>query len=87
MTTQGWLLDVALTSQLELDPSDVKGSIHIGLIPVFQFIPLEASNTADVPEVKFAPDLLPMFRQQYDNNIFTGKTRTSTPTTLEMTRL
>ncbi|XP_067084444.1 39S ribosomal protein S30, mitochondrial [Osmerus mordax] len=37
-----------------------------------EFIPLEASNTADVPEVKFAPDLLPMFRRQYDNHIFTG---------------
>lgn len=37
-----------------------------------QFIPIDAANTAEVPEIKFAPDLLPLFRRQYDNNIFTG---------------
>ncbi|XP_031705430.1 large ribosomal subunit protein mL65 [Anarrhichthys ocellatus] len=37
-----------------------------------QFTPLEASYAADVPEVTFAPDLLPLFRRQYDNGIFTG---------------
>ncbi|XP_014027787.1 large ribosomal subunit protein mL65 [Salmo salar] len=37
-----------------------------------QFVPLEVVMSADVPEIKFAPDLLPMFRRQYENNIFTG---------------
>ncbi|XP_038560411.1 39S ribosomal protein S30, mitochondrial [Micropterus salmoides] len=37
-----------------------------------QFTPLEASYTAEVPEVKYAPNLMPLFRRQYDNNIFTG---------------
>ncbi|XP_040051170.2 large ribosomal subunit protein mL65 [Gasterosteus aculeatus] len=37
-----------------------------------QFAPLEASYAADVPEVSFAPDLMPLFRRQYDNHIFTG---------------
>uniref|UniRef100_A0A8D3D7V1 28S ribosomal protein S30 mitochondrial n=1 Tax=Scophthalmus maximus TaxID=52904 RepID=A0A8D3D7V1_SCOMX len=37
-----------------------------------QFAPLEASYAAHVPEVKFAPNLMPLFRRQYDNNIFTG---------------
>ncbi|XP_074495211.1 large ribosomal subunit protein mL65 [Sebastes fasciatus] len=37
-----------------------------------QFTPLEASYAAEVPEVKYAPNLMPMFRRQYDNNIFTG---------------
>ncbi|XP_044051289.1 39S ribosomal protein S30, mitochondrial [Siniperca chuatsi] len=37
-----------------------------------QFTPLEASYAAEVPEVAFAPNLMPLFRRQYDNNIFTG---------------
>uniref|UniRef100_A0A3P9JMY8 28S ribosomal protein S30, mitochondrial n=1 Tax=Oryzias latipes TaxID=8090 RepID=A0A3P9JMY8_ORYLA len=37
-----------------------------------QFIPIEASHTADVPVVPLAPNLMPLFRRQYDNNIFTG---------------
>ncbi|XP_037339000.2 39S ribosomal protein S30, mitochondrial [Pungitius pungitius] len=37
-----------------------------------QFTPLEASYAAEVPEVTLAPDLMPMFRRQYDNHIFTG---------------
>ncbi|XP_062873898.1 39S ribosomal protein S30, mitochondrial [Trichomycterus rosablanca] len=37
-----------------------------------EFVPLEAEITAEVPVIKFAPDLLPLFRRQYDNNIFTG---------------
>ncbi|XP_068461526.1 large ribosomal subunit protein mL65 [Clinocottus analis] len=37
-----------------------------------QFAPLEASYAAEVPEVTYAPNLMPMFRRQYDNHIFTG---------------
>ncbi|MED6238413.1 hypothetical protein ATANTOWER_020434 [Ataeniobius toweri] len=37
-----------------------------------QFTPLEASYTAEVPEVPYAPNLMPLFRRQYENNIFTG---------------
>ncbi|XP_074527355.1 large ribosomal subunit protein mL65 [Halichoeres trimaculatus] len=37
-----------------------------------QFVPLEASYTAEVPEITLAPNVMPMFRRQYDNNIFTG---------------
>ena len=37
-----------------------------------QFSPMEASYAAEVPEVKYAPNLMPLFRRQYDNNIFTG---------------
>ncbi|XP_024131330.1 39S ribosomal protein S30, mitochondrial [Oryzias melastigma] len=37
-----------------------------------QFNPMEASYTADVPVVLQAPNLMPLFRRQYDNNIFTG---------------
>ncbi|XP_054466297.1 39S ribosomal protein S30, mitochondrial [Anoplopoma fimbria] len=37
-----------------------------------QFTPLEASYAAEVPEVTFAPNLMPMFKRQYENNIFTG---------------
>ncbi|XP_032371420.1 large ribosomal subunit protein mL65 [Etheostoma spectabile] len=37
-----------------------------------QFTSLEASYAAEVPEVTFAPNLMPLFRRQYDNNIFTG---------------
>nr|XP_020453885.1 39S ribosomal protein S30, mitochondrial [Monopterus albus] len=37
-----------------------------------QFAPLEASYSAEVPEITCAPNLMPLFRRQYDNNIFTG---------------
>ncbi|KAM8885399.1 large ribosomal subunit protein mL65 [Spinachia spinachia] len=37
-----------------------------------QFVPLEASYAAEVPEVNFAPNLMPLFKRQYDNHIFTG---------------
>ncbi|XP_059192444.1 39S ribosomal protein S30, mitochondrial [Centropristis striata] len=37
-----------------------------------QFAPLEASYAAEVPEVKYAPNTMPLFRRQYENNIFTG---------------
>lgn len=37
-----------------------------------EFAPLEASYTAEVPEVPYAPNLMPLFRRQYENNIFTG---------------
>ncbi|XP_041856458.1 39S ribosomal protein S30, mitochondrial [Melanotaenia boesemani] len=37
-----------------------------------QFTTLEASYSAEVPEVKYAPNLMPLFRRQYDNRIFTG---------------
>ncbi|GAA6218697.1 28S ribosomal protein S30, mitochondrial [Lates japonicus] len=37
-----------------------------------QFTPLEASYTAEVPEITYAPNLMPLFRRQYDNKIFTG---------------
>nr|XP_006627276.1 PREDICTED: 28S ribosomal protein S30, mitochondrial [Lepisosteus oculatus] len=37
-----------------------------------EFLPLEESGSAEVPVIHFAPDLLPMFRRQYDNNIFIG---------------
>ncbi|XP_041642636.1 39S ribosomal protein S30, mitochondrial [Cheilinus undulatus] len=37
-----------------------------------QFVPMEASYTAEVPEITLAPNVLPLFRRQYDNNIFTG---------------
>ncbi|XP_020499648.2 39S ribosomal protein S30, mitochondrial [Labrus bergylta] len=37
-----------------------------------QFVPLEASYTAEVPEITLAPNVMPLFRRQYDNNIFTG---------------
>lgn len=37
-----------------------------------QFAPLESSYEAEVPEIKHSPSLLPLFRRQYDNHIFTG---------------
>ncbi|KAA0716262.1 28S ribosomal protein S30, mitochondrial [Triplophysa tibetana] len=37
-----------------------------------EFVPLEADISAEVPVVQSAPDLLPLFRRQYDNNIFIG---------------
>uniref|UniRef100_A0A671RXN9 Uncharacterized protein n=1 Tax=Sinocyclocheilus anshuiensis TaxID=1608454 RepID=A0A671RXN9_9TELE len=37
-----------------------------------EFVPLEAEISADVPVITLAPDLLPLFRRQFDNNIFMG---------------
>ncbi|KAM6931218.1 large ribosomal subunit protein mL65 [Xenentodon cancila] len=37
-----------------------------------QFTPLEASYTAEVPEFPYTPNLMPLFRRQYENKIFTG---------------
>ncbi|XP_029999298.1 large ribosomal subunit protein mL65 [Sphaeramia orbicularis] len=37
-----------------------------------QFTPMEASYTAEVPEISQAPNMMPLFRRQYDNHIFTG---------------
>ncbi|XP_023261873.1 39S ribosomal protein S30, mitochondrial [Seriola lalandi dorsalis] len=37
-----------------------------------QFTPLEASYAAEVPEITLCPNVMPLFRRQYDNNIFTG---------------
>ncbi|XP_010729192.3 large ribosomal subunit protein mL65 [Larimichthys crocea] len=37
-----------------------------------QFTPLEASYSAEVPEITLSPNVMPLFRRQYDNNIFTG---------------
>ncbi|XP_034397116.1 39S ribosomal protein S30, mitochondrial [Cyclopterus lumpus] len=37
-----------------------------------QFAPLEASYAEEVPEVTYAPNLMPLFKRQYDNHIFTG---------------
>lgn len=37
-----------------------------------EFVPLEAEISAEVPVVQLSPDLLPLFRRQYDNNIFIG---------------
>ncbi|KAK3514662.1 hypothetical protein QTP70_021579 [Hemibagrus guttatus] len=37
-----------------------------------EFVPLETEVAAEVPEVHLAPDCLPLFRRQYDNNISTG---------------
>lgn len=37
-------------------------------------MPLEASHAAEVPEITLRPNVMPLFRRQYDNNIFTGET-------------
>ncbi|XP_026858678.2 39S ribosomal protein S30, mitochondrial [Electrophorus electricus] len=37
-----------------------------------EFMPLEAEIPAEVPLIHLAPDYLPLFRRQYDNNISTG---------------
>lgn len=37
-----------------------------------QFTPLEASYAEEVPVITLAPNLMPMFRRQYANHIFTG---------------
>ncbi|XP_030647693.1 large ribosomal subunit protein mL65 [Chanos chanos] len=37
-----------------------------------EYVPLEAEISAEVPVIRYSPDVLPAFRRQYDNNIFTG---------------
>uniref|UniRef100_A0A8D0H9F3 Mitochondrial ribosomal protein S30 n=1 Tax=Sphenodon punctatus TaxID=8508 RepID=A0A8D0H9F3_SPHPU len=37
-----------------------------------EFVPLDYSAPAEVPVVNFLPDRLPLFKRQYDNNIFIG---------------
>ncbi|KAI9513803.1 hypothetical protein NQZ68_039467 [Dissostichus eleginoides] len=37
-----------------------------------QFISLEDSYAAEVQEVTLSPSVMPLFRRQYDNNMFTG---------------
>lgn len=46
-----------------------------------QFTQLEASYAAEVPEVTLAPNLMPLFRRQYDNSIFTGNLSYKRPVT------
>lgn len=36
-------------------------------------VPIEASSDADVPQVPYAPERLPLFKRQYANTIFTGE--------------
>ncbi|XP_069483342.1 large ribosomal subunit protein mL65 [Ambystoma mexicanum] len=36
------------------------------------FVPLEHSVTEDIPVITVGPDKLPLFKRQYDNNIFIG---------------
>ncbi|XP_057689043.1 39S ribosomal protein S30, mitochondrial [Corythoichthys intestinalis] len=37
-----------------------------------QVVPMEESHTADVPDVALSPSMLPLFKRQYTNTIFTG---------------
>uniref|UniRef100_A0A3B3ZUJ0 Uncharacterized protein n=1 Tax=Periophthalmus magnuspinnatus TaxID=409849 RepID=A0A3B3ZUJ0_9GOBI len=37
-----------------------------------QFAPMEDSYELEVPEITYAPDMLPMFKRQYENHIYTG---------------
>ncbi|CAL8263043.1 unnamed protein product [Boreogadus saida] len=37
-----------------------------------QFAPMEAAFGLDVPDFKVSPDMMPLFKRQYDNHIFTG---------------
>lgn len=37
-----------------------------------QFVPMEASYAAEIPEIPCAPDMMPLFRRQYANHIYTG---------------
>ncbi|CAL8348140.1 unnamed protein product [Lota lota] len=37
-----------------------------------QFVPVEVSYGLDVPEIKASPDMMPLFKRQYDNHVFTG---------------
>ena len=33
---------------------------------------MEAAFGLDVPDMKVSPDMMPLFKRQYDNHIFTG---------------
>ncbi|XP_061623020.1 39S ribosomal protein S30, mitochondrial [Phyllopteryx taeniolatus] len=35
-------------------------------------VPMEASYAADIPDVPYTPDLMPLFKRQYTNTMFTG---------------
>ncbi|KAB5528489.1 hypothetical protein PHYPO_G00140770 [Pangasianodon hypophthalmus] len=37
-----------------------------------EFVPLETEVAAEVPVIQLAPDRMPLFQRQYDNNISTG---------------
>lgn len=37
-----------------------------------QFAPMEAYYEAEIPEITCAPDMMPLFRRQYSNHIYTG---------------
>ncbi|KAG7248043.1 hypothetical protein CRUP_037218, partial [Coryphaenoides rupestris] len=37
-----------------------------------QFVPMESSYGLEVPEIKVSPDMMPLFKRQYQNHIFTG---------------
>ncbi|XP_017546544.2 39S ribosomal protein S30, mitochondrial [Pygocentrus nattereri] len=37
-----------------------------------EFVPLKAEISAEVPVIQLEPDRLPLFRRQYDNNIYIG---------------
>uniref|UniRef100_W5L9U8 Mitochondrial ribosomal protein S30 n=1 Tax=Astyanax mexicanus TaxID=7994 RepID=W5L9U8_ASTMX len=37
-----------------------------------EFVPLDSQISAEVPVIHLAPDRLPVFRRQYDNNVYTG---------------
>ncbi|CAL1615816.1 unnamed protein product [Knipowitschia caucasica] len=40
--------------------------------PLPQFAPMEDSFATEVPEINCAPDMMPMFKRQYENHIHTG---------------
>lgn len=51
--------------------------MHLIFVLMFdfcQFTPMETSFEAEVPEITIAPNMMPLFKRQYDNNIFTGNT-------------
>lgn len=37
-----------------------------------QFVPMESSYGAEIPEITCAPDMMPLFKRQYANHIYTG---------------
>ncbi|XP_061117846.1 39S ribosomal protein S30, mitochondrial [Conger conger] len=37
-----------------------------------EMLPLETEISAEVPEIRYGPELLPLYRRQYENRIFTG---------------
>uniref|UniRef100_A0A8C6UJ34 Mitochondrial ribosomal protein S30 n=1 Tax=Neogobius melanostomus TaxID=47308 RepID=A0A8C6UJ34_9GOBI len=37
-----------------------------------QFAPMEASYAGEIPELTCAPDMMPLFKRQYENHIYTG---------------